>query len=105
MNIYVGNLSYSVTEDQLRELFAAYGEVVSAKVVTDKFTGNSKGFGFVEMGSKEQAQEAIAQLDGKEIDGRRLRVSTANAKESRPRPSHGGGGGGGGFRSQRNNRY
>jgi len=93
MNIYVGNLSYSVTEDDLREAFEAFGEVTSANIIKDKFTGQSKGFGFVEMPAKEQAQAAIAGMNGKELKGRDL-----NVNEARPRTDdrRGGGGGGGG---------
>jgi RNA recognition motif-containing protein len=93
MNIYVGNLSYNVTEDDLREAFEAFGEVTSANIIKDKFTGQSKGFGFVEMSAKEQAQAAIAGMNGKELKGRAL-----NVNEARPRTDdrRGGGGGGGG---------
>ncbi len=84
MNIYVGNLSYSVTEQSLETLFGQYGTVVSVKVIKDKFTGSSKGFAFVEMGSEEEAQQAIEQLDGKDFEGRRLKVNKANPQERRP---------------------
>lgn len=80
MNIYVGNLSYGVSDDNLREVFEAYGDVSSAKVITDKFSGRSKGFGFVEMDDDSQAQAAIDQLDGAEIDGRPVRVNEARPK-------------------------
>lgn len=85
MNIYVGNLSYGVSDDNLREVFEAYGEVSSAKVITDKYSGRSKGFGFVEMDDDAQAQAAIDQLDGAEIDGRPVRVNEARPREERPR--------------------
>ncbi len=85
MNIYVGNLSYGVSDDNLREVFEAYGEVSSAKVITDKYSGRSKGFGFVEMDDDAQAQAAIDQLDGAEIDGRAVRVNEARPREERPR--------------------
>ncbi|MEJ2261882.1 MAG: RNA-binding protein [Anaerolineales bacterium] len=88
MNIYVGNLSYSTTEDQLREAFEAYGQVDSATVIKDKYSGRSRGFGFVEMPSNEEAQAAIAGLNGAEVDGRTLTVN-----EARPRSERGGGGG------------
>jgi len=93
MNIYVGNLSREVTESELREAFAAFGEVTSASVIKDKFTGESRGFGFVEMPNKEEADEAIAGLNGKELKGRNL-----NVNEARPRRDdrRGGGGFGGG---------
>jgi len=95
MNIYVGNLSYSLTEEKLKELFGQYGEVTSAKIIIDKITGKSKGFGFVEMSTSDEAQAAISELNGKEIDGRQLRVSEARSREDQPR---GGGGGSRPFR-------
>ncbi len=85
MNIYVGNLRYSLTEDALKSLFETYGEVVSVKIVRDRFSGESKGFGFVEMASAEEAKKAIAELNGKDIDGRALRVNEARPREDRPR--------------------
>jgi len=93
MNIYVGNLSREVTESELREAFAAFGEVASAAVIKDKFTGESRGFGFVEMPNKEEAEQAISGLNGKELKGRNL-----NVNEARPRRDdrRGGGGFGGG---------
>jgi RNA recognition motif-containing protein len=92
MNIYVGNLSWNLKDQDLSNLFATYGEVVSAKIVTDKFTNRSKGFGFVEMSNDDQAQAAIAALNGSEVDGRNIVVN-----ESRPKPE---GGGGGGFKKR-----
>ena len=92
MNIYVGNLSWGLKDQDLANLFAPFGEVASAKIVMDKFTQRSKGFGFVEMPNDEQAQAAIAQLNGSEIDGRNLVVN-----ESRPKE---GGDGGGGFKKK-----
>lgn len=95
MNIYVGNLSWNLKDQDLANLFTPYGEVASAKIVMDKFTQRSKGFGFVEMLNDEQAQAAIAQLNGSEVDGRNLVVN-----ESRPKEEGSGGykkGGGGGF--------
>ena len=83
MNIYVGNLSYGVSEDNLREVFEAYGEVSSCKVITDKYSGRSKGFGFVEMDNDSEAQAAIDQLDGAEIDGRAVRVIEARPREDK----------------------
>ena len=88
MNIYVGNLSWNLKYQDLLNLFASHGEVASAKIVTDKFTGRSKGFGFVEMPNDDQAQAAIAALNGTEVDGRNVVVN-----ESRPKPEGGGGGG------------
>ncbi len=95
MNIYVGNLSHAVTEDDLREAFAAYGEVTSAKVITDKFSGMSRGFGFVEMPNNSEADTAIKALNGEELKGNKLKISEARPKTERRR---GGRGGGGGFR-------
>src|SRR5436190_16747661 len=94
MNIYVGNLSWSLKDQDLSNLFSPFGEVTSAKIVTDKFTQRSKGFGFVEMANDAEAQAAIAQLNGSEVEGRNLVVN-----ESRPKEEGGGGGfkkGGGG---------
>ena len=85
MNIYVGNLSYGVSDDQLREVFEAYGTVSSAKVISDKFSGRSKGFGFVEMDDDNEAKSAIEDLDGAEIDGRAVKVNEARPREERPR--------------------
>jgi len=86
--LYVGNLSYNVDSSQLEELFSAHGQVVSAQVINDRDTGRSKGFGFVEMSSDEEAQAAIAAMNGQQHDGRALTVNEA-------RPKEGGGGGGG----------
>ena len=88
MNIYVGNLSYGVSDDNLREVFEAFGAVSSAKVITDKYSGRSKGFGFVEMDNDAEANAAIEQLDGAEIDGRSVKVN-----EARPKKDNRGGGG------------
>ena len=99
--IYVGGLPYAATEQQLSDLFAAHGTVESARVITDKFTGQSRGFGFVEMASAEDAQKAINALNGTQMDGRTLTVNEARPQE--PRTGGGGrggfGGGGGGGRS------
>jgi len=90
MNIYVGNLSYTITEDALRQLFEQFGNVVSTKIIVDKFTGNPRGFAFVEMEAKEDGQRAIDDLNGSELEGRKLVVN-----EARPRKAQGGGGRGG----------
>ena len=91
MNIYVGNLSYEVTEEDLSKAFAEFGEVVSAKVIKDGYSGRSKGFGFVEMSNNSEAEAAINGLNGSEIKGRAVKVNQANAR--RERRSGGGGGG------------
>jgi RNA recognition motif-containing protein len=91
--LYVGNLPYSVTEDALVEKFSAFGQVESAKLITDRDTGRSKGFGFVEMGSDSEAQAAIDGLDGVDYDGRPMKVNEAKPQQKRS----GGGGGGGGY--------
>lgn len=95
MNLYVGNLSREVTEGDLRAAFEAFGQVTSAAVIKDKFSGESRGFGFVEMASKEEAEKAIAALNGTDLKGRAISVN-----EARPRTDdrRGGGGGGGGRR-------
>jgi len=93
--MYVGNLSYSTNEDELRRIFEEHGTVVSAQVIMDRETGRSKGFAFVEMSSDQEAQAAISALDGKEMGGRVLKVN-----EARPREDRGGGGGGGGGRDR-----
>jgi RNA recognition motif-containing protein len=90
--LYVGNLTYGVTDGTLASMFEPHGTVQSAQVIMDRDTGRSKGFGFVEMGSDQEAQAAIAALNGKEVDGRSLTVN-----EARPREDRGGGGGRGGY--------
>jgi cold-inducible RNA-binding protein len=95
--LYVGNLSYSTTESSLRDLFATHGEVVSAQLITDRMTGQARGFGFVEMANAAEAQKAISALHGTELDGRALTVNEARERTSGgDRGGHGGGGGGGG---------
>lgn len=94
MNIYVSNLSFNVQDEDLREFFAEYGEVSSAKVIMDKFTNRSRGFGFVEMPDNAAAQKAIQELDGATVEGRAIKVS-----EAKPREERSGGGGGGNRRS------
>lgn len=84
MNIYVGNLAYSVTQDELREAFAAYGSVAHASLITDKFTGESKGFGFVEMPNNAEADAAIKALNETPLKGRPLRVNQAKPRTDRP---------------------
>lgn len=91
--LYVGGLPYAATESQLTSLFAAHGTVESARVITDKFTGQSRGFGFVEMGTQAEGQAAISALNGTEMDGRSLTVNEAKPQE--PRTGGGGGGRGG----------
>lgn len=93
MNIYVSNLGYSIQDDDLNKLFAEFGEVSSAKVITDKFTSKSKGFGFVEMPDNQAAETAIKELNGKMIEGRAVRVSEARPREENN--NRGGGGRGG----------
>ena len=96
MDIYCGNLAYATTDDGLKAAFAAYGEVTSARVVTDRMTGRSKGFGFVEMPNAEQAEAAIAALNGSEMDGRPIRVNQSQPKPQDDRRGGGRGGFGGG---------
>ncbi|MFA5863495.1 MAG: RNA-binding protein [Phycisphaerae bacterium] len=98
MNIYVGNLAYDATDAQLQELFSQYGAVQTASVIMDRATGQSRGFGFVEMPDDAQAQAAIDALNEKDFNGRALTVNQAQPRESKPRRS---GGGGGGFRENR----
>jgi RNA recognition motif-containing protein len=118
MNIYVGNLSRTVTEDALRKLFEAFGAVSSVKIMTDKFTGEPRGFAFLTMEDEEQAQQAINALDNSDLEGQRIRVNTARPPQPRTpgqgggfrsggssqggyRSSNGGGQGGGGFGASR----
>jgi RNA recognition motif-containing protein len=104
MNIYVGNLPYETTEDDLRELFAPFGSVVSATLIKDKFSGRSRGFGFVEMPSDAEARTAIAELNGKEFSSRTLTVNEARPRDDDRFGGRGGGerrGGGGGRRDDR----
>ncbi|MBD0278398.1 MAG: RNA-binding protein [Flavisolibacter sp.] len=96
MNIYISNLSFNVEDEDLKEFFTEYGEVTSAKVITDKFTGKSRGFGFVEMPDTAAAQKAIAELDNASVDNRNIRVMEAKPKDERkPRSNN----------FQRNNNY
>ena len=105
MNIYVGNLSWDMTEDDLRDAFKAYGEVSSATIIIDKFSGNSRGFAFVEMSDQNEAQAAIDGLNSQELQGRAIIVNEARPREDRRSGGGGGGGdrrggGGGGFRGR-----
>ncbi|MFQ5629127.1 MAG: RNA recognition motif domain-containing protein [bacterium] len=96
MKLYVGNLSYQVTEDELNEIFAAFGTVESVKIITDRETGQSRGFGFVEMSSKEEGEAAMNELNGKDAQGRSLVVNEARPRQERRSQ---GGGQRGGYRS------
>lgn len=100
--IYVGGLPYSASEDDVNKLFSAHGTVASATVITDKYTGQAKGFGFVEMSTDEESKAAIAALNGTQMGGRTLTVNEAKPREDRPR---GGGGGYGGGREEKRNDY
>jgi len=101
-NIFVGNLSFGATEDAVRSMFEAYGSVERVNLITDRDTGQPRGFGFVEMSNNAEADRAIAELNGRDLDGRAL-----NINEARPKEDRGGGGGrrSGGFGGQRRNRY
>ncbi|MEO8650225.1 MAG: RNA-binding protein [Acidobacteriota bacterium] len=116
MKLYVGNLSFNTSNSELEELFGQIGTVETATVVEDRDTGRSRGFGFVEMANKEDAERAIEELNGKEVDGRELKVNEAKPRENRGfggggggggRGGYGGGGGGGGYGGGRggNNRW
>ncbi len=97
MNIYVGNLPWEITEDELREAFAAFGEVESARIITDRMTGRSRGFGFVEMPNTEEGKAAVAEMDGKALKGRNIKVNEARARDDSRGGGRGSGRGGGGF--------
>jgi RNA recognition motif-containing protein len=102
MNIYVGNMAFDVTEADLRSAFEAYGTVTSVNIIKDQYTGQSKGFGFIEMPTTSEAQAAIAGLNGKDVMGRALNVNVARPRESGGRTDRRpGGGGGGGYRGRR----
>ena len=112
MNIFVSNLSFNVQDEDLKEFFAPYGEVTSAKVINDRETGRSRGFGFVEMSDDAAAKKAIAELDGGDVEGRTIKVMEAKPKEGRSSGGgggyRGGNGGGGGYNnsnSYNKNRY
>lgn len=98
-NIFVGNLSFNTNEDELRQMFETYGQVDRVSIMTDRDTGRSRGFGFVEMASNEDGEKAIAALNGQQIGGR-----TINVNEARPKTERSGGGGGGGFGRDRGDR-
>ena|SRR5688572_10569466 len=104
MNIYVSNLGFNVQDEDLKGFFTPYGEVTSAKIINDKFTGKSRGFGFVEMSDDEAAKKAIAELDNGTVDGRNIKVMEARPKENKPDRGNGGsfrGNSGGGFKKSR----
>ena len=102
MNIYVSNLSFNVQDEDLREFFTSYGEVTSAKIIMDKMTNKSRGFGFVEMSDDEAAKKAIAELDNATVEGRNIKVMEAKPREERPaRNNFSGGGNNGGYNRNR----
>jgi len=100
MNLYVGNLSYRLTEDELREAFEEFGQVSSCTIIKDRVTGESKGFGFLEMPERSEAEAAISGLNGRDLKGRKLNVNEARPRENRPAGGGGGGGGMGGGRRE-----
>lgn len=101
MNIYISNLSYSINDADLKDLFAEYGEVSSAKIIMDRETGRSRGFGFVEMTNDSEGEAAIEALNGAEYEGKNIAVSVARPREERPSFNRNRGGGGGGYNSRR----
>ena len=103
--LFVGNLSFNTTEGDLLDLFKQAGNVTTCNLIVDKFTNKSRGFAFVEMGGQEEATKAIADFNGKELDGRALTVNEAKPREERPRGDFGGGGGGGRRDEGRSRRY
>ena len=106
MNIYVGNLPFNLGEEDLKEIFEEYGEVTSSKIISDKFSGRSKGFGFIEMDSDDEANNAIKELNNAEVGGRNIKVNESKPRENNRGGDRGGdrrGGGGGGY--QRRDRY
>jgi RNA recognition motif-containing protein len=101
MNIFVGSLHYDINEADLKEIFEEYGAVSSVKIITDKFTGKSKGFGFVEMANAEEAKKAIEELNEAELEGRKMVVNEAlEKKDDRKRPNNNRGGGSGGYQKR-----
>jgi RNA recognition motif-containing protein len=105
MNIYVSNLGFSVQDEDLKEFFAPYGEVTSAKIINDRESGKSRGFGFVEMSDETASKKAIAELDGATVEGRTIKVTEAKPKEDRGGNRGGGGGGYNNGNSYNKNRY
>ncbi|MFC1835296.1 RNA recognition motif domain-containing protein [Thermodesulfobacteriota bacterium] len=105
INIYVGNLSFDAVEDELRELFEGYGPVDSAKIILDRFTGRSRGFGFVEMADREEGMKAIEALDSRDFKGRSLKVNEARPRRDAGGGGRRGGGGGGGGGDRRQSRW
>jgi len=103
MNIYVGNLPFNLGEEDLKEIFEEYGEVTSAKIIADKFSGRSKGFGFVEMESDDEANNSIKELNNAEVGGRNIKVNESKPRSNDDRGGDRRGGGGGGY--QRRERY
>jgi len=99
-NLFIGSLAYATNDDGLKDFFATIGPVVSARVITDRESGRSKGFGFVEFENDDDNQKAVDQLNGKELDGREINVSLARPKEDRPQRDSNGGGAGGSFRQR-----
>ena len=102
--LFVGNLSFNTTENQLQDLFAAHGNVIEVDLIMDRFSGRPRGFAFVTMENKEGADAAVQALNGKSVDGRALTVNEARPREERPREFNSGGGGGGGYRGDRGGR-
>ena|SRR3989338_11029632 len=100
--LFVGNLPWTVTSDSLKEMFAQFGDIVEAMIITDRMSGRSKGFGFVTFANEESAGKAMQEMNEKEIEGRKIIVNVAKPREERPR---GGGAGGGGFRNDRRRPY
>ena len=103
--LYVGNLPYTTTEQSLGEMFAQFGSVESSKIITDRDSGRSKGFGFIEMSSDSEAQTAISKLDGSQFDGRQMAVNEAKPQAPRENNRRSSGGGGGGYGNSFNSRY
>ena len=101
MNIYVSNLSFNVQDEDLREFFTPYGEVTSAKIITDRESGRSRGFGFVEMSDDAASKKAIAELDGATVEGRTIKVTEAKPREERPARSNSGYNNGGSYNKNR----
>lgn len=103
--LYIGNLSFDTTEPEIREIFSAFGNVVSCNLIMDRMTDRSRGFAFVEMSTAEEAEKAIAEMNGKDVAGRALTVNEAKPREDRPRGGGNGGGYGGGYGGGGRGRY